>query len=429
MSQSPLPAAEPQIECRYNPAVKHFFRGRLTHKFQLWSELMDVEEAARYLGEPSDRAFRRRVGKVYPKGIRIPGRRHLDAWRDGRGVEKVDEAQPGYGTLGWLFDQYRRHHLFQKKVGERTKGGYERAMRAIEDMPTKLGYPAARLPLSSITPRAVDRFYEKLLEGPRNGERATVAGYYIDVARRAWSVVQRKHPSVVPPGNPWAKVERVERKKRIKPAAMRSEAYALAYALREIGEPHLGAAALICFEWHQRPENVLGGAITWADYSPPDHVLIRHKKNDAEIPLPLRDEKGQFYHEIEEYLAELPRLGLPIVLTKGERGPARPYSMVYAQRRVREAREHAKLGAHVTLDACRHGGLTEAADAGTTEQQLRARSGHKTASALRVYLKATDVQRMASSRLRRAHVEGNKDGAVVRIGRQTRSQNGSSNAS
>jgi integrase len=354
---------------------------------------------------------------------------NLDPWREAHGVEKIDEAQPGYATLGWLFNQYRRHHLFQKKVSERTKGGYERAMRAIEDVPTKLGYPAARLPLTSITPAAVDKFYEKLLKGPRKADRVTVAGYCIDVARRAWSVVQRKHPTVVPPGNPWAKVERVDRKRRIKPAATREEVYALSYALKELGEPHLGAAALICFEWHLRPENVLTGAITWSDYNPPDYVLIRHGKNDTDVPLPLCDDQGPFYPEIDAYLAELPRLGLPIVLTGGKRGPARPYAMVYAQRRVREARVHADLGPHVTLDACRHGGLTEAADAGATEQQIRARSGHKTVGALRVYLKRTDTQRMASSRLRRAHVEGNKTGAVVRIGRQIRSQNGTPNAS
>ena len=192
---------------------------------------------------------------------------HFDAWREGRGVERVDEAQPGYGTLGWLFDQYRRHHLFQKKVKERAKGGYERAMRAIEDMPTKMGCTASHLPLSSITPRAVDKFYENLLQGPRKADRATVAGYTIDVARRAWNVVQRKHHTVFPAGNPWTKVERVG-KKATKPAATRSEAYALAHALKEIGEPHLGAAALICFEWHQRPENALAGAITWSDYNP-----------------------------------------------------------------------------------------------------------------------------------------------------------------
>jgi class 3 adenylate cyclase len=41
----------------------------------------------------------------------------------------------------------------------------------------------------------------------------------------------------------------------------RAEAYALHAALVAAGEPHLGVVPFICFEWHQRPENVLSGHI------------------------------------------------------------------------------------------------------------------------------------------------------------------------
>jgi Adenylate and Guanylate cyclase catalytic domain/Double zinc ribbon len=41
----------------------------------------------------------------------------------------------------------------------------------------------------------------------------------------------------------------------------RAEAYALHAALVADGEPHLGVVPFICFEWHQRPENVLSGHI------------------------------------------------------------------------------------------------------------------------------------------------------------------------
>ena len=40
---------------------------------------MRAKTAARYVDEPSVRAFRKRVGKVYPKATRIPGRG--DVWR------------------------------------------------------------------------------------------------------------------------------------------------------------------------------------------------------------------------------------------------------------------------------------------------------------------------------------------------------------
>jgi hypothetical protein len=131
------------------------------------------------------------------------------------------------------------------------------------------------------------------------------------------------------------------------------------------------------------------------------------------------------FPEIEVYLASLPRLGLPIVLTAGRRGPARPYSDEYAQRKVREARERAGLGDHVTLDACRHGGLTELGDAGATESEAIASSVHKSPSVLHVhYIKETEQQRVRAARKRRALLEGNEPGANVRIGRQNKSQNG-----
>jgi hypothetical protein len=244
-------------------------------------------------------------------------------------------------------------------------------MRSIEDVRTKDGRTVAALPLSSISTRAVDRIYERLQEGPRKKKaRYTQPNYAVEIARRACKVVHRLHPDVVPPLNPWIGVERIG-KKADKPAASRAEAYALAGALKAIGAPHLGAAALICYEWHQRPEHVVGrGEMTWADWRPahrPRHVHVRHPKTDALVWLPLEDEQGPLFPEIEAYLEELPRLGVPVVLTTGERGPPRPYSMVYAQRLVRRAPEEAKLGADETRDACRHGGMTELGDSGVTE--------------------------------------------------------------
>ena len=351
----------------------------------------------------------------------------LDAWRQGRGIDRLPQAQPGFGTVGWLFDQFRRSQSYRQKVGDRARPGYERAMRSIEDTATKDGRTVAALPLSSISTRAVDRIYERLQEGPRKKTaRYTQANYAIDIARRAWKVVHRLHPNVVPSFNPWIGVERVG-KKGVKPAATRAEAYALAEALKAIGEPHLGAAALICFEWHQRPEHVVElGELTWSDWRPqdrPHHVQIRHPKTGAMVWLPLEDDQGRLYPEIEVYLADLPRLAVPVVVTTGTRGPARPYSMVYAQRLVRAAREKAGLPPHVTLDACRHGGMTELGDSSITEQGVMALSGHKTPQAARLYMKHTETQRMIAARQRRAWVEANETGSVFRIGRQDKFQN------
>ncbi len=349
---------------------------------------------------------------------------HIDAGRQGRTAVKSLDNGTRFGTLAWLFERYRRSPAFDR-VSERSRPEYLRALARIEDIETKTGGTVGELPVSSITPAAVDKLYAKLQNGPR-GKRIRQANLSIDIARRAWDVVHRTHPTTVPTENPWRGVLRITTKKA-KPAATRAEVYALAYKLKELGEPHLGAAALICFEWLQRPENVLDGKITWVDYRPaerPSHVRVLHHKTGEVVWMPLEDAGGKLYPELESYLAELPRLGLPIVLTEGKRGPARPYSKAYAQRRVREARTAAKLQSHVTLDACRHGGMTELGDADLTEQGVMTLSGHKTPQAARLYVKRTERQRVSAARKRREWVEANEPRAKVRMERQTTSQNG-----
>ena len=92
-------------------------------------------------------------------------------------------------------------------------------------------------------------------------------------------------------------------------------------------------------------------------------MRIFHHKTGELVMQSLEHEERLLYPELEAYLATLPRLGTPIVLTAGQRGSARPYSMAFAAAKVRKARKLAGLPAYVTLDACRHGGMTELGDA------------------------------------------------------------------
>lgn len=310
-------------------------------------------------------------------------------------------------------------------VSERSRPEHLRALARIEDIETTIGRRIAELPVASITPAAVDKLYPKLQDGPR-GRRIGQANISLDIARRAWDIARRTHPAIVPAENPWRGVLRVTTKKT-KPAATRSEAYTFAYKLLEMGETHLGAAALICFEWLQRPENVLDGKITWADYRAserPLYIRVFHHKTDEIVWMPLEDEAGPLYHELETFLSDLPRPGPPIVLTSGDRGPPRIYSKACAQRRVREARTAVGLGPHITLDACRHGGMTELGDAELTEQGVMTLSGHRTPQAARLYVKRTERQRISAARRRREWVDANETSAKVRIEGDTNSQNG-----
>jgi hypothetical protein len=330
----------------------------------------------------------------------------LDAWRQGLSAAMAPETRTHYGTVRWLCDTYQKSPVFLNRVSQRSRYEYRRALARIEDVTTSTGGTVGQLPVASITPAAADKIYAKLQHGPR-GKRRRQANLSIDIARRAWKVMRRSHPSIVPLENPWAGVER-DLRKVTKIAATREEAYLLAGTLCELGEPHLGAAVLISFEWHQRPEHVLAGDITWQDYRPaerPNAVFVRHPKTGEKGWLPLEDDEGPLYPELEAYLANLKRVGIPIVLTAGRRGPARPYSNEYAERKVRNARRLAGIGSHVTLDACRHGGITEHGDAGATEAETMAMSMHKTPNASRLYVKRTEAQRIAASRKRRRLIE------------------------
>jgi hypothetical protein len=216
--------------------------------------------------------------------------------------------------------------------------------------------------------------------------------------------------------NPFADVERVRSTGTTLPAS-REHAYALAEALAKLGHVVLGAVPLISFEWLQRPENVLAGHMRWSDYRPPEQpnaVRIDHHKTGAKVWQPLEDSRGRFYPDLEDYLKRVPRIGLPIVLLQPQRGPKseetgarapRLYSLEHARHLVQEARALAKLPKHVTMAACRHGGMTELGNANLTEAQIMALSAHETPQAARLYVKKTDEQRLAAARRRREHVK------------------------
>ena len=52
------------------------------------------------------------------------------------------------------------------------------------------------------------------------------------------------------------------------------------------------------------------------------------------------------------------------------------------------------------------GGMTELGDTGLTEPQIMSLSAHETPAAARVYVKRTEMQRVAAARKRRQFAEG-----------------------
>jgi hypothetical protein len=360
---------------------------------------------------------------------------HLDSWRAGHGLPVELKSAERVGTIDWWHHQYFQNEAF-KRLQARTQEDYREALKAISDMETTLTDAASgravrmgTLQASSISPAAVDKIYQKLR---RNGEVCRQADYSIDVARRAWKVVRRLHPGIflVPlvgsdgrsamlAINPFEGVERAKYERDTATPATRAQAFAFAAAAADAGHPALGAAALICFEWHQRPEDVRGGRITWTDYRPserPTKVRVFHRKTRRR-EWKLLEAGGRnrqlLYPELEALLAKLPRLGIPVVMFIPKRGAMneetgkrtpRLYSESYAQHLVQEIRKDAGLPAYFTLEACRHGGMTELGDAELTEQQIMTLSTHKTPAAARIYVKRTEKQEESAALKRRRFV-------------------------
>lgn len=187
---------------------------------------------------------------------------------------------------------------------------------------------------------------------------------------------------------------------------------------------------VICFEFLQRPENVLAGYLAWPDYrgqAAPNAIKITHHKAGAIVwhPLEERTERGpvKFYAGAEAVLAHLPRRGIAMVLKLGRDGVAEPYDRHDMAKLVRKLRERLGLPEMFTLDACRHGGMTELEEAELTDGQGRALSGHRTRRAYEGYAKRTLDRALPATRKRYAHALANAQGTSVQNATRSPVQN------
>jgi hypothetical protein len=201
---------------------------------------------------------------------------------------------------------------------------------------------------------------------------------------------------------------------KTKPAATREQVYRFAWGAINAGYPEPAAAAVICFEFLQRPENVLAGYLAWPDYrgqQAPNAIKITHHKTGAVVWHPLEEttEDGtvKFYSDAEAVLARLPRRGVAMILKAAGQGVAKPYDRHEMAKLVRILRDQLGMATTFTLDACRHGVMTELEEAELTDGQGRALSGHRTKLAYEGYAKRTLERALPATRKRYAHAIAN----------------------
>ncbi|WP_339892897.1 hypothetical protein [uncultured Devosia sp.] len=320
----------------------------------------------------------------------------FEEWRLGK-TSTPSRTYAAHGTVEWLFEQYQASTIFKRRVSVRSRPDYARVFNAIANQPTKTGGRFGQLPVASVTPAAAEKIYVRMLEGDtfRRGEKAVM------YCKTAWRLMQPHHPREfgkdVP--NPWVGVQLVKRAIKSKNAINREEVYTFAWAAVGAGKPEAAAAAIICFEWLQRPENVVYGYISWSDYKPNVSIRIEHHKTGEMLEHPLSDGSLLFYPEAEEILSLVPKRAAPIVMGEGK---TEPYKGTRFAQIVRKIADQAGLPKTFTLDACRHGGMTELEEAGLTDGQGRALSAHKSRAYER-YAKRTAKRMLAATTARFEH--------------------------
>jgi hypothetical protein len=129
----------------------------------------------------------------------------FDEWNDRRRGEPIEQAKIArYGTIDWLFRQYKTEKAYTEKVSPRSRPDYERIMQMICDTVGKSGRRIGERQIREVTPRAADKIYDKIINGP-NGLRLRQGEKVVGLCRKVWRIMRRLHPELFDKKhpNPW----------------------------------------------------------------------------------------------------------------------------------------------------------------------------------------------------------------------------------
>jgi hypothetical protein len=325
-----------------------------------------------------------------------------DSWRT-QGTSDDIEARVRPGTFDWLVGIYKMSPKYSADIQARTRKSYDAALALISNYIIKDGRTFGSLSLSSVTPGVADILAAKLLAKADGGARPRTVKLAMTAAQRAWNVAWRSKPDQVPSINPFAKMGLSHTAAPTR-AVTHEELARFVAAADNAGESSLGTAAMIAFYWLQREVDILT-RLSWTHYRPsgnPNIARIFHYKTGALVDCPLYDDDGTvLWPEIMGRLDAADRRGTLIVMREDRRRKMHlQWREDYFRHRVADIREAAGIDRECKFMGLRHGGNTEGADAGLSDAQLRALSGHRTAAMTTLYAKETMKQRKVGARKR-----------------------------
>ncbi len=287
-----------------------------------------------------------------------------------------------------------------------TRGDYDRALNDVSRLPSKDGKGRlGEMLLASITAGVADRVFDRLKVKADGTSRVRSARGAIVCAKLAWNTARRIEPKTVPLENPFKGVKMDYEAATTRPVT-HDELVRFVSAADTCGDASVDMAAMIAFYWLQRQIDILG-RLAWTHYRPDGLPIARiwHHKIGKQIDLPLLDVDGTtLWPELMERLDEAERRST-LIVTRDQADRRKkvhlPWRQDYFRHRVAEIREAAGIDPEVKFMGLRHGGNTEGADAGLSDAQFRALSGHKVAATVLRYAQETMKQRREGARMRR----------------------------
>lgn len=344
----------------------------------------------------------------------------LKDWRNG--VQAVPYMP---GSFGWLLIEFLEHKDI-KALSKTARDEYERHARYMMAL-SQDGISIEKKMLETFTALFAYNLYNKIARK----HSVSIANRCLMMARYAWNKMYILHERLIPETNPFEKLEASHHEVEETVPASYDQLLSFTSAALALGELGLAIGARMCWDFTVRPTETFGSMLLsqWRPPERPHHVWIgvdktskgKRKKSSTWQPIDewVANEDG----EGGEWVCLFPELEDLIRLIKWREPPNAPEAYVCMRERqkglrvfsgdwqriknadkiARRIREHAGLPDYVTLEAFRHGGLTELGDAEVPDTLAKAISRHRHRGTLDRYIHRTDRQVVTAQKMRLAH--------------------------
>lgn len=341
--------------------------------------------------------------------------RLLDEWRKERRGQVTIGPMPG--TVSALIDAYLRSDKFASKA-PKTRASYEACLNRFENYVLPSGRRLGDIQAKALENRHVDKIYEAFQERRpdptqppgKNGPilvatKLAQANAIMRTASVVWSFGKRQNAVSE---NPFLKMGKIGTPPRSVTWSPGQVAKFVAQAMKD-GWASVGVAAMLAYELGQRLSDAQS-TIRWSDYDEArGRIRLTQGKTNRDVSVPVSD-------VLRAMLDVIPRRAGLIVVREDT---GEPWKDDAFSKRAAQIRAAAKLPKELQVRDMRRTALTELGNAGGTDQQLQAVSGHSDREILSTYTLPTEAQATEVLKLRwgtaerRELIDGLKEAGLI----------------